>query len=221
MPKKQHWIFKSLQFLGIVLAVFVLTFITLYLIGAVPNSLHFFVETPITNGSDTTSSASGHLSPGAVGVENGFFVGPDLPEKIVIPSIGVDSVILNPQTTDVVSLDTDLLKGAIRYPTSGALGEGTVFLFGHNTGLPALNPAYKTFNGLRTIKTGAQIEVDSTTRRYFYTVTSLSLVNGNTAYVTISAHNNELIISTCNVFGAKQQRYVVHAQFSSSKPLVG
>ena len=217
MPKKPRLIFNIVQFLAIVVAVFILTFIALYAVGAVPNSFKFFVETPIVSTSTPQASSGSNAGP----VVDGFLSNPNLPQWIRIPSIGVNSVILNPVTTDVASLDQDLLRGAIRYPTSGVLGQGTVFLFGHNTGLPAINPAYKTFNGLRTIKTGATIEVDSATRRYFYTVQSLSLVNSTTAYVTISAHNNELIISTCNVFGAKEQRYVVHATFTNSQPITG
>ena len=126
---------------------------------------------------------------------------------------------MNPESTDVVALDADLLKGAVRYPTSGSPGQGTVFIFGHNTGLPAINQAYKTFNGLRNVKAGEQIEIDSATTRYLYTIDSLDLVNSDTAYVTVSATDNELIVATCNVFGAKEQRYVVHAAFTSSSPL--
>ncbi len=213
MPKKPLLIFK---FLGIAAAVFIVTFIVFYLVGAVPAEFQFFTETPTyqpptisitatsTNGKPVTQSSQPV-------VVNGFFAGANFPERIIIPSISVNSVVLNPQTTDVVALDDLLLKGAVRYPTSGQLGQGTVFIFGHNTGLAAFNPAYKTFNGLRTIKNGAQIEVDSASARYFYTVTSLELVDSDTAYVNVSATDNELVIATCNVFGAKEQRYVVHA----------
>ncbi len=220
MPKKPPSTFNIWLFSGIIVVVFIVTFIALYIVGAVPASLQFFVETPtVSVGSNTQTSTGSTATVSSNAVSNGFFISPSLPQRIVIPTIGVNSVILNPETSDVVALDDDLLKGAVRYPTSGALGQGTVFIFGHNTGLPAINPAYKTFNGLRTLKTGAQIEVDSATERYFYSVTSLTLVNSTTAYVTISDNNNQLVISTCNVFGAKEQRYIVHANFVRSEPL--
>jgi len=213
MPKKLLSIFK---FLGIAAVAFVVTFAVLYMVGAVPAEFQFFTETPTyVPPTIPTMATSTNGKPvketGQPVVINGFFAGTNYPQRIIIPSISVNSVVLDPQTTDVVALDDLLLKGSVRYPTSGQLGQGTVFILGHNTGLAALNPAYKTFNGLRNIKTGAQIEVDSATTRYFYTVTSLDLVNSDTAYVTVSATDNELVIATCNVFGAKEQRYVVHA----------
>lgn len=222
MPKKPPSTFNIWLFSGTIVVVFIVTFAALYVIGAVPASLQFFVETPTVPVDSSVQAIAGSTSTiSSTAVSNGFFISPSLPQRIIISTIGVNSVILNPQTSDVVALDNDLLRGAVRYPTSGALGQGTVFLFGHNTGLPAINPAYKTFNGLRTLKTGAQIEIDSATERYFYSVTSLTLVNSTTAYVTISNNDNQLVISTCNVFGAKEQRYIVHASFVRSELLTG
>ena len=54
----------------------------------------------------------------------------ELPTKIEISKIGLSSIIVNPTTVDIVALDKELLKGAVRYPTSAKLGEaGNVVLF--------------------------------------------------------------------------------------------
>jgi LPXTG-site transpeptidase (sortase) family protein len=230
-------------YVGIFLGVFCLSFAALYIVGAVPAEFQVVSQppppeavlfstatssssssgSPSTKNPSKTSTSGGEASGGTIANPSAnastFFSGPNLPERIIIPAISVNAPILNPETTDVVALNTDLLKGAVRWPNSAAPGQGTVFIFGHNTGLPAINQAYKTFNGLRTVKAGEQIELDTATTAYFYTITSLDLVNSDSAYVTLSASDNELVVATCNVFGAKEQRYVVHAAFASSKAL--
>ena len=57
----------------------------------------------------------------------------ELPIKIEIPKINLSAVVVNPTITTVAVLDKELLKGAVRYPTSAKLGEdGNVVLFGHS-----------------------------------------------------------------------------------------
>src|SRR5262245_12266265 len=45
-----------------------------------------------------------------------------LPEKILIPKLKLSAVVANPTTLDADVLDQNLLRGAVRYPSSGALG---------------------------------------------------------------------------------------------------
>ncbi|MEK7179754.1 MAG: sortase, partial [Patescibacteria group bacterium] len=85
----------------------------------------------------------------------------ELPIKIEIPKINLSAVVVNPTITTVAVLDKELLKGAVRYPTSAKLGEdGNVVLFGHSSYLPVVgNQAYKTFNEIQKLAVGDSITV--------------------------------------------------------------
>ena len=51
-----------------------------------------------------------------------------LPKRVVIDEIGVDVDINNPESRSIDVLDNSLLSGAVRYPSSGLLGQKTNML---------------------------------------------------------------------------------------------
>ncbi|HVW82915.1 MAG TPA: sortase [Candidatus Paceibacterota bacterium] len=148
---------------------------------------------------------------------------PELPVKIAIPSIGLSASIADPSTTDIDALDALLLKGAVRYPTSGLLGEenANVVIFGHSSYLPVVgNPAYKTFDGIQKLAAGATITVYSSDRAYTYAVTSVakeSAAAGDGIPLTVSGE--VLTLATCDSFATPSDRFVVTASFVESHPL--
>jgi len=145
---------------------------------------------------------------------------PELPIKIVIPAIGLSATIANPTTTDAVILDRNLLKGAVRYPTSSRLGEtGNVVLFGHSSYLPIVgNQAYKTFNGIQKLSVGDAITIFSSSAAYAYQVRSVAKESANDAVITLSVTGKVLTLATCNSFAEKTDRFVVVADFVESHP---
>lgn len=146
---------------------------------------------------------------------------PEAPVSIVIPSIGVETPIINPTETSIAALDTALLSGAVRYPTSALLGElGTVYLFGHQSYLPVVkNQAFKAFNELQKLTAGDEILVYSATAVYTYRVSAVELVDANEALIALDITSRTLTLSTCNSFGEKSERYVVRAEFVHTSPL--
>jgi|CXWL01.1.fsa_nt_gi LPXTG-site transpeptidase (sortase) family protein len=138
------------------------------------------------------------------------------PVRVVIKSIGVDTKVENPTSTDVEVLDQALLKGAARYPQSALLGENAgVFIFGHQSGLPVVkNQAFKAFNGLQNLAMGQEIEVYSATAKYIYRVTSVEHVSAENALIDFAAPRT-LTLSTCDSFGKKTDRNVVKAELVS------
>lgn len=135
------------------------------------------------------------------------------PDYIRIPKIGVDTVITQPNTTDVAALDRSLLEGAVHYPGSGTVEDGNMFIFGHSSGLPnVINQAYKAFNGLGNLSRGDEIEVSAEGNTYIYEVTSVKLLDEDNALVNFDNSGRTLTLSTCNTFGAKQERWVVEAR---------
>ena len=143
------------------------------------------------------------------------------PTRVIIESVGIDATILNPQSRDITVLDAALKGGVVHYPGSGLLGDDTnMFLFGHSTNWEVVqNPAYQLFNDIELVREGDVIRVLSDEREYVYTVVSINMVNADEAWVEL-AEEKKLLISTCNTFGKKTDRFVVEADFVTSYPIV-
>lgn len=142
----------------------------------------------------------------------------ELPTKIEIPKINLSTVIVNPTTTDISVLDGELLKGAVRYPTSAKLGEiGNVVLFGHSSYLPVVgNKAYKAFNDIQKLTAGDTITVYSSDNEYSYRVRSVAKESVNNSGIQLSVTGRVLTLSTCDSFGEATDRFVVTADFVES-----
>jgi LPXTG-site transpeptidase (sortase) family protein len=135
------------------------------------------------------------------------------PVRIVIDAISLDASIETPTSTAIEVLDEALLRGVVHYPGSANLADsGNVFLFGHSSGFRVVqNQAFKAFNDLKDLKENDLVRVQSASREYVYRVTSVSLVSADEAFVDLSRSGRTLTLATCNVFGAKEERYVVKA----------
>jgi LPXTG-site transpeptidase (sortase) family protein len=190
------------------ITMFLLSFALLYVLDLVPEELR------VTNSTQTTEPSFWEIKPTQV-EEKG-----ELPVRISIASIGVNTIIQNPSTTNATVLDELLTKGSVRYPGSGLAGKGNMFLFGHSTGLRVVNnQAYKAFNNIKTLNQGDEITVYSDTKKYIYAVRDVKLVDSNEAWVDLSVKTHMLTISTCNTFGKKEERHVVQADFVRSESL--
>lgn len=137
----------------------------------------------------------------------------EYPTRVVVKKAGIDVTIANPETTDVEELDAELLKGAVRYPTSAMLGvEGTVLLFGHSSYLPIVhNKNFKAFNGIQNLKEGDTISVYSEGYEYRYTVNGVRLADATEDKVELPASGKHLAMVTCDSFGTKSDRWVLTA----------
>lgn len=144
------------------------------------------------------------------------------PTRIEVAKISLAAAVTNPVTTEPNALDAELLKGAVRYPTSAKLGEtGNVVIFGHSSYLPIVrNGAYKAFNEIQKLAEGDSITVYSSTAAYTYRVRSVTKerADDNTA-IPLSVGGKVLTLVTCNSFGAKDDRFVVVADFVESRSL--
>lgn len=137
-----------------------------------------------------------------------------VPDRLIIPRIQVDTIVKNPTSTDIDDLDAELKKGAVRYPGSGTLGSGNMFIFGHSTSHTIVqNKAYKVFNNIKTLVAGDSIYLQSGTKTYEYRVRDVTKVDKNQTMINFDPGANMLTLSTCNSFGAKTDRFVVQADF--------
>jgi LPXTG-site transpeptidase (sortase) family protein len=195
---------RKWSFLAAFALVFLASFGALWHLGLTPDP----IQTPLVDAAPSASSTS---------VVSG--TAPEEPVKIEIPSIALAATIADPTTTDIEALDQLLLKGAVRYPTSGLLGEenANVVLFGHSSYLPVVgNPAYKTFNGIQKLAAGDLITVYSSDRAYTYRVRTVEKEDANSAGIPLAVAGEELTLSTCDSFAAKSDRFVVTADFVES-----
>jgi LPXTG-site transpeptidase (sortase) family protein len=191
-----------------------LTFTVLYLTGGIPDELKILDEKLPEVASIQQEGIATTTDEIAADDE---VTETDYPVKIIIDKIGINTSVSNPASPDLAVLNSALLKGAVRYPGSGTLGKGNMFIFGHSSGLKVVNnQAYKAFNNLKNLAVGDIIRIQSADKQYNYKVTSVSLVDSNQAMVTFSDDRDMLTLSTCNVFGQKQERYVVEATYVKS-----
>ena len=142
------------------------------------------------------------------------------PMRIEVPAINLTVAIRNPVTTDIPTLDKELLSGAVRYPTSAKLGEtGNVVLFGHSSYLPVVgNQAYKAFNDIQKLVPGDAVTVYSSGTAYTYRVRSMTKEDATDAGIDLAVTGRVLTLATCNSFGVKSDRFVVTADFVESHP---
>jgi LPXTG-site transpeptidase (sortase) family protein len=145
----------------------------------------------------------------------------ELPVRVVVKDAGIDSKVLNPASTDLDTLNAAVDEAAMRWPTSGLLGQdGTVALFGHSSHLPVVhNQAYKTFNGIEHLKKGQIVSVYSGTAEYRFAVTGVRVASAEEDVVELPSDGKHLVLITCDNFGSKSDRYVVTADFEGAYAL--
>jgi LPXTG-site transpeptidase (sortase) family protein len=204
---KKNFYKNSIYFISVAIAIFTISFLFLYFLGLVPNS--FKGPQEINENFDLDYWVGDYDI-----VEENILVGDTKPDRIVIDKIGVDTVVGQPQSRSVSVLDQFLTKGAVYYPGSGTIETGNMFIFGHSTGIRVVqNQAYKTFNGLNKLLSGDIITVEADGSTYEYVVTKVKLLNEDDALITFDNTKRTLTLSTCNTFGAKQERWIVESEF--------
>lgn len=137
------------------------------------------------------------------------------PVRVVVPSLGIDWGVSNPTTLNIDELNAVVDQGPLRWPTSALLGEnGTVALFGHSSRLPIVrNQAYKAFNTIEELEAGDIVSVYSSTTEYRYAVRDVTVANATADVIELPADARYLVLVTCDNLGAKEDRFVVRADF--------
>lgn len=199
---------------------FFITLVTFSLLGLAPKEISTSSESSLNGGLSLESQSNGSL----FGVD--FTKGTtnkirktseipvdDLPARVVISKVGIDTKILNPDSTDVTFLDNELTKAPVRYPGSGTLSTGNIFIFGHSTGLKIVqNQAYKVFNKIKTLEVGDEITIYSLTgKKHMYTVVSAKDAKKEDTWIDFSATTPSLTLSTCDRLSQIGDRFVVKA----------
>lgn len=144
---------------------------------------------------------------------------PVYPLSIIIPSLDKEVEVYNPTSRAVADLDAALLNGVVRHPDSATLEQnGTVFLLGHSSYLPAVkNKAFQAFNGIQNLKWGDEIIIESLDETYVYRVEKVYRAQAQDVTVPIAGDKQKLVLATCNSFGSVDDRFIVEAELLEVK----
>jgi LPXTG-site transpeptidase (sortase) family protein len=217
-----HFVTKPWEALGVFIATFFLLAVFLNLIDFIPEKPAAAktnagaVATPTVSLSQVSAVKAKNLNliagpaPAVISGDRGIE-----PTRVVIGAVGIDTPVSNPVSTNVEKLDTDLLSGAVHYPGTASLDEeGSVLLFGHQSYLPIIhNQAFKAFNNVQKLKEGDTISVYSGSTEYRYAVRTVTLVTTDIGSIALETTGRTLTLVTCNSLGAKEERYIVRADF--------
>ncbi len=220
------WIFKF-RLMFYVLGISFVSFGILYAVGGVPDELKMAPNSTEIARAQTTQVKESRpqliVRPGITtrfkpqGASNTPQIKGELPRRVIIDKIALNTFISNPTNPSMEVLDNELLNGAVRYPGSGTLGHGNMFVFGHSTSIKIVNnQAYKAMNGIKTLNPGDTIRFQSATREYIYKVRTVSLVESDEQYIQLDSKENIATLVTCNVLGQKEERFMVVAVFVQS-----
>jgi len=138
-----------------------------------------------------------------------------LPERIIIPDIGLDLPVQNPDTRDIHALDEFLKAGPARYVDSARLGEpGNILIFAHSSRLPVVrNTMYKAFNDVHKLEKGDTITLTARGKSYVYAVESVRQVSATNTEIDMSrGSGSRLTLVTCDTLTSKDARFVLEAR---------
>jgi|AntRauTorcE11897_2_1112592.scaffolds.fasta_scaffold03595_8 LPXTG-site transpeptidase (sortase) family protein len=214
-PLQRFWSHR-VSYTLVAAAIAFTAYLLLYMVGFVPNEFRYDPA-----GSSVKTPATAPLATTSLDQLSGIIPTNEAANRITIEKIGVDTVIKNPVTTNVQALNNYLAEGAVRWPTSGHPGNGNLYVFGHSTSYETvINQAYKTFNRIEELERGDVITVRSNSGIYRYSVADVQFYKDAEAYIPFNSGENMLTLSTCNSFGAKEDRIVVRANFEGYQPYV-
>lgn len=127
--------------------------------------------------------------------------------RIVIPEIGVDSVVVNGTESG------DLRKGPGHYPDTTFPGlRGTVAIAGHRTTYLA------PFRDVDKLTGGEEIVVEMPYGRFVYRVEKQQIVKPDATWVTRDVGYDRLVLSACHPLYSAAERIIVFARLRSAEP---
>ncbi len=138
-----------------------------------------------------------------------------LPTELYIPKLDRKLNVQNPQTRNIDILNLKLKEAVLRYDGTGTLAENSrnMLIFGHSSYLPYVkNKMYKAFNKVETLLPGDLIVVTGDDgKKYTYSVKKVRSVKAGDFSIQIDTNRKTLTLVTCNVLGAKEDRWIVEA----------
>lgn len=143
------------------------------------------------------------------------------PVRIFIDALNREVPVLNPATSTIEAMDKALLEGIVRHPDTADFEKtGNMLLLGHSSYLPTVfNRNFQAFNGIQKLQWGDKIRLQSETTEYVYKVTRVREEKSTEVIIPYDWGESKITLVTCNVYGAKEDRFIVEAVLVESYPL--
>lgn len=226
-PKRRSHLFTPRLFVFYWAFSFLCIFSALYTLGFAPDGVLQIGDmlTAAVGRDKTTASEQTGIVSGSHGttlaLQTTYATASSSEPRIIISAIGLNTAIELPKSADLDILNTALLSGPVYYPGSGEPGHvGNVFIFGHSSLLSVVhNQNFKIFNGLKDLKSGDVIRLQWRDTEYWYQVETVAIEKADDAHIDLATDKRLLTLSTCQIIGGKENRYVVQAEFMRSYPL--
>ncbi len=206
---------RFVPFLAAFFAVIFFTYLVLYIVDFYPEPK---TDTPAEATTSVASSTPSQTQPVVSNNTTPVVATPattvvEKPVSITFDSLNRTVTVLNPTSNVSADLDTALLSGVVHHPQSADLGEtGNVFLLGHSSYLPTVfNKNFQAFNDIQKLSWGDIIRIDSADKEYVYRVDRVYKAKASDVVVPTNVSGNLLTLATCNVFAAKEDRYILEA----------
>lgn len=137
-----------------------------------------------------------------------------LPVTIHFDTLDRTVPVLNPESAAYAALDRALQQGVVRHPHSADFQDtGNMLVLGHSSYLPnVLNRNFQAFNGLERLAWGDIVRVTSADTEYVYRIDRVYEAPASDIIVPVGEERTpKLTLVTCNVLGAKEDRFIVEA----------
>lgn len=136
-----------------------------------------------------------------------------LPERLIIPLIGVDAPVVLSEGTDEYMLQKALEKGVVFWPGSNFLGEkGTIIMLGHSSAYPWYRGGYgSVFSLLNKLEINNEIFVFSGDKKYTYQVVGKEIKSPEEIILEQEKDDSILYLVSCWPVNTNWKRIVIKA----------
>src|SRR6056297_1133492 len=137
-----------------------------------------------------------------------------LPVRLHFDALDRTVTVLNPESPAYAALDRALEQGVVRHPHSADLQDtGNMLILGHSSYLPnVLNRNFQAFNGIERLAWGDIVRVTSADTEYVYRIDRVYEAPASNIVVPVGEERTpKLTLVTCDVLGAKEDRFIVEA----------
>lgn len=137
----------------------------------------------------------------------------EYPQKIVIPSIGIEAPIIFPESKNEYILQKSLEEGVVYWPDSASIDEkGAIILLGHSSAYPWYQGNYGSiFSLLNKLEKGDLIFLFSNKKKYTYGITDKQIEAPKNLTLKTQKEESTLYLVSCWPLNTDWKRIAVKA----------
>jgi len=138
-----------------------------------------------------------------------------IPQRIIIPSLGVDAPIVFPENTTESALQSALEKGVVFWPESSFPEQkGTMIVLGHSSAYPWYRGNYGSiFSLLNKLNQGDEIWIFSPQKKYVYRVVEKQIQLPKDLKIETQDSQSMLYLLSCWPINTNWKRIAIKARY--------